>query len=413
MQAIVDFDVVIVGGGAAGIAAGQALSRLPLTFTLIEARDRLGGRAWTREHNGFPLDMGCGWLHSANVNPLGDLAAQAGFDIDRSTPPWQKTADARGFDSADQRAYRAAQADFFDRIDKAAADGPDRPGSDFLDPQSRWSPLIDAMSTYVNGTETDRLSIADFAAYEDTEINWRVPSGYGALIAHLGSELPVRHNCMARLIDHGGPAVTVETTRGVIRARAVIVAVPTSLLANGALRIRPSLPDKLEAAAALPLGLADKLFLSLDGAEEFAADSRLYGATDRTATANYHLRPFGRPLVEAYFGGQFARELEGGGLPAFADVAISQIVAALGSSFRKRLKPVTVSGWARDPLALGSYSHALPGHAGARAILAAPVGGRLFFAGEAVSPHFFSTAHGAWQTGLAAAAAVAAQLAAA
>jgi monoamine oxidase len=108
-------------------------------------------------------------------------------------------------------------------------------------------------------------------------------------------------------------------------------------------------------------------------------------------------------MIEAYFGGQFARELETGGLPAFADFAISQIVSALGSSMRARLRPLACSAWARDPFALGSYSHALPGHAEARGVLGGPVGDRLFFAGEAVSPHFFSTAHGAWQTGEAAA----------
>ena len=66
---------------------------------------------------------------------------------------------------------------------------------------------------------------------------------------------------------------------------------------------------------------------------------------------------------------------------------------------RKKLKPLAESRWAHDPFARGSYSHALPGHAGKRAVLAAPVDGRLFFAGEATSPNFFSTAHGAGDSG--------------
>lgn len=403
MSKIADVDVVIVGAGAAGIAAGRRLVASGLTFTILEARDRSGGRAHTEAHAGMPLDMGCGWLHSADRNPLVGLAEDAGFAIDRSTPPWQKQADARGFSDQDQRAYRAAQALFFDRIDAAAQEPEDRPGSDFLDPHGRWTPLIEAMSTYVNGTETDRLSVRDFAAYEDTEVNYRVPEGYGALIARLGAGLPVRHSCAVRLIDHGARPLRVETSDGVVQAQAVIVTVPTPAIASGVLRFRPALPGRVEAAACLPLGLADKLFLALDGAEEFPQDSRVYGATDTSATANYHVRPFGRPVIEAYFGGQFARELETGGLPAFADFAISQIVSALGSSMRARLHPLACSAWARDPFALGSYSHALPGHAAARAVLGGSVGDRLFFAGEAVSPHFFSTAHGAWQTGEAAA----------
>lgn len=393
-----DFDVVVVGAGAAGIAAGRRLARTPLTFILIEARARVGGRAHTVSVEGSAVDLGCGWLHSADENPLVPLAGTVGFDIDRSTPPWQKKADARGFPAGEQTSYRAAQAAFFERMEAAAATGRDQPASALLDPADRWSPLIDAMSTYVNGTETDRLSVLDYAAYADTEINYRTPSGYGALITRLGADLPVRFGCRVRLIDHGSQPIRIETDRGAVRARAVVVTAPTSILAQGGLRFRPALPDKIEAAAHLPLGLADKLFLALEGAEEFEVDSRLYGSNDRTATANYHVRPFGRPLIEAYFGGQFARELEAGGLAAFADFAIGQIVGTLGSGMRKRLRPLVVSGWAQDPLALGSYSHALPGHAGARAALAQPVG-PLFFAGEAASPHFFSTAHGAWQTG--------------
>lgn len=399
MSGLADYDCIVIGAGAAGVAAGRALARGGASFILLEARARAGGRALTQQAGGFPLDLGCGWLHSADRNVLLPLAEQQGFDINRETPPWQKSADARGFETGDQRAYRAEQGRFFQRVHEAAEAGRDFAASELLDPHARWTPLIDAMSTYVNGTETDRLSVLDFAAYEDTEINFRVTEGYGALIERLGADLPIRFGCVARVIDHGARPLRVETNLGTLTARAVIVTAPTNMIASGALRFRPALPERVEAAAMLPLGLADKLFLALDGAEEFPVDSRLYGATDRTATANYHIRPFGRPLVEAYFGGQFARELEAGGIEAFADFAIQQIVDVLGSSYRARLTPIACSSWAQDPFALGSYSHALPGHAGKRAVLAAPEGEALFFAGEAVSPGFFSTAHGAWETG--------------
>ena len=119
----------------------------------------------------------------------------------------------------------------------------------------------------------------------------------------------------------------------------------------------------------------------------------------RTAMGSYHLRPFGQPCIEGFFGGRFAQELEDAGDGALAAQSINEIVALLGSDFRRQLKPLAESRWAHDPFAHGSYSHALPGHAGDRAILAAPVDGRLFFAGEATSPNFFSTAHGAHDSG--------------
>jgi monoamine oxidase len=140
--------------------------------------------------------------------------------------------------------------------------------------------------------------------------------------------------------------------------------------------------------------------LALDDPENtLPKDGNLRGATMRTKMGSFHLRPFGQPCIEGFFGGRFARELEEAGDGAFAAQAIDEIVALLGSDIRRKLKPLKESRWAHDPFALGAYSHALPGHAGARAILAAPVDDRLFFAGEATSPNFFSTAHGARDSG--------------
>jgi monoamine oxidase len=149
----------------------------------------------------------------------------------------------------------------------------------------------------------------------------------------------------------------------------------------------------------VPLGLADKLYIALEQAEEFEKDSRLFGRTDTVATAAYHVRPFGRPMIEAYFGGDFAHELEREGLKAYFDFAASELVSLLGSNFATRIKPIAASQWLSDPYALGSYSYAIPGHADDRARLATPVEERLFFAGEACSPNFFSTAHGAYVSG--------------
>ncbi len=174
---------------------------------------------------------------------------------------------------------------------------------------------------------------------------------------------------------------------------------PTNLIASEAIRFHPALPAKVAAARGLPLGLADKVMLALERPEALPKDGNLRGATMRTAMGSFHLRPFGQPCIEGYFGGSFARELEDAGDGALASQAIDEIVALLGSDFRRRLKPLAQSRWAHDPFARGSYSHALPGHAGDRAVLAAPVDNRLFFAGEATSPNFFSTAHGARDSG--------------
>jgi monoamine oxidase len=399
-----DTEVAIVGGGAAGIAAGRRLAKAAIDCLLIEARPRLGGRAWTvTDDVGNALDLGCGWLHSADRNPWTRIAEAQGRTVDRSLPPWLKPALTIGFSAEEQAALGKARNEFLARLEAIGRKSPDVPASDALDPNSRWNGMIDAFGTYFSGAEFEYVSALDFDKYADTEVNWRVREGYGSAIAAHGETLPVILECPVLQIDHSGRRLKIETAKGTITADQVIVTLPSAIVAAKEFLFSPALPDKTEAAAGLPLGLADKLFLSLADAEEFEPDSRLYGRTDRTATASYSLRAFGKPLIEVYFGGRFARDLEAGGDNAFADYAIAELVHLLGEDFRKRVKPLRIHRWAADPFALGSYSYAKPGKADCRMALAAPVDGRLFFAGEACSEHDFSTAHGGYLTGVAAA----------
>ena len=399
-----DTEVAIIGGGAAGIAAGRRLAKAAIDCLVIEARPRLGGRAWTvTDASGFALDLGCGWLHSADRNPWVPVAQAQGFTIDKTPPPWTKAALPAGFPIAEQAAYAAAFREFSERVGAAAAKEPDVAAASLLEPNGRWNNLIMAVGTYISGAELDRVSARDFDRYDDSGVNWRVTQGYGAAIAAYGEGLSVVLDCPVLQIDHHGRRLKIETAKGTIAADRAIVTLPTSVLADKEFLFTPALPDKTESARGLPLGLADKLFMSLDGADEFDKDSRLFGRTDRIGTATYHMRPFGRPLIEAYFGGSLARELEAGGERAFFDFAASELSALLGGDFARRVKPVRIHRWGADPFSGGSYSYAMPGQADCRAKLAAPVDGRLFFAGEACSIDNFSTAHGGWLTGVAAA----------
>jgi len=396
--------IVIVGAGAAGIAAARRLKEAGVAPVVLEARDRVGGRAWTLAGSGG-LDLGCGWLHSADQNPLTAIAEAGGFAIDRTPPPWARPTPQPGFPLDEQRAFREALMEMRERLDDFPEDEPDRAAASFA-PAGRWRPLLDAVSTYFSGTELDHVSARDFSRYDDTGVNRRVVEGYGTLIAGEAAGLDVTTGCPVRRIDHGGRRIRVETGKGIVEADKVIVTLPASLMDGEAVVFDPPLPEKIEAAAGLPLGLADKVFLSLDGAEEFEADSRLFGRTDRAGTGAYHLRPFGRPVIEGYFGGAHAAELEAAGEGAFADFAMNELAGLFGGNFRRRLRPLAHHAWGSDPHARGSYSCALPGRADGREVLAAPVDGRLFFAGEACSRSDYSTAHGAWRTGVAAAKAV-------
>jgi monoamine oxidase len=395
-----EIDVAIIGAGAAGLGAARALENSGLSTLVLEARDRVGGRGHTiMAAPAITFDLGCGWLHSADKNSFVGIAERLNFEIDKTRPPWREQSFDAGFPLAERVDFMRALEAFYDRAEEAAETGRDSAASAYLEAGNRWNPMIDALSTYINGSELDQVSNLDMNAYEDSEINWRVRRGYGALMAAYGAAVPLALNTQVTLIDHSGTRVRIETSNGTLSAGKVIVTVPTNLIADEAIRFHPALPAKLDAARGLPLGLADKVMLALDEPEALPKDGNLRGATMRTAMGSFHLRPFGQSCIEGYFGGRFARELEDAGEGALAAQSIDEIAALLGNDYRRKLRPLAESRWAHDPFARGSYSHALPGHAGDRAVLAAPVDGRLFFAGEATSPNFFSTAHGARDSG--------------
>ncbi|MBV9522811.1 MAG: FAD-dependent oxidoreductase [Alphaproteobacteria bacterium] len=403
------YDVAIIGAGAAGIGAARHLAERGRTIIVLEARERVGGRAHTvRVAGGDPVDLGCEWLHSADRNPLTAIARARGFTVDERLPDWGGRLIRTGASAAEYADWQAARDAFYTRLKTAAGEVGDRAAGTLLEPGGRWNPLLQAVSTWANGVELDRLSVADHARYTDSGINWRLREGYGSLFAALAEGLPIALANPVRHVDHRGRRIAVETARGTVDAAAVLVTLPPTLLAEGAVRFTPPLPAAKRAAAeGLPLGLADKLFLALDGpAPDLPADSHVLGSTTRIATGSYQLRPHGRPMIAAYFGGTLARELEAAGAEAMAQFARDELAGLFGNAFAKRLRRLSSSAWFGDPWARGSYSFALPGHAGDRAVLGAAIDRRLFFAGEACAPHFFSTAHGAFESGIAAAQAI-------
>jgi monoamine oxidase len=174
-------DVAVIGAGAAGLGAANALKDSALSVIVLEARDRVGGRAHTIQPTPeIVFDLGCGWLHSANKNSFVGIARDLNFEIDKTLPPWRERAFGNTFPKDERDQFLRAIADFYDRAERAAQHKVDRAASDFLEPGNRWNPMIDAISTYINGCELDRVSILDMDAYTRTPTSI---GGYGAAMA--------------------------------------------------------------------------------------------------------------------------------------------------------------------------------------------------------------------------------------
>src|SRR5579871_5668926 len=150
---------------------------------VLEATGRIGGRAWTCDVAGLPLDLGCGWLHSADRNPWTGIAEGTGFTIDRRTPAWGRQYRDLGFSQTEQAAATAASSNWRRRMMETPPTSDC--AADLLEPNGEWNAYLQATIGFLAGAGLERISVADYTAYEvaSTGYNWRAPAGYGSLVA--------------------------------------------------------------------------------------------------------------------------------------------------------------------------------------------------------------------------------------
>jgi monoamine oxidase len=403
---VTDTDVAIVGAGAAGLAAAKTLGELGVPFVLLEASHRIGGRAYTENVGaGQPFDLGCHWMHSASRNPFVAIADAYGFDYDKHGLAGRARIDGAWTSAAEEADFEAFKARNSDAIARAVAAGPDVAAAEVTERENRWTPLHDYFFSLWTSFDVDRVSVVDLEAYIDTDENWPLKQGYGALVARHAAGVPVTLNAPVNAIDWSGKTLRLTTPKGEVRAQKIIVTVSTGILAGGHIRFDPALPDwKQEAVAGLPLGDHNRICLIYDrdvfGAEVPNNPALLNEGPGGAEPMSFNIRPFGYDYVVGLTGGRFADWLERAGPAAAVDLTKENLKKSFGSDIVNHVVGHNVTAWRGDPWVLGAYSAAQPGQAPQRARLAEALDGRLFFAGEATSIDSYSTAHGAHQTGI-------------
>jgi len=406
-------DVIVIGAGMAGLSATRFLRDAGYRVICLEARDRLGGRAHSVTlANGARIDRGCAWLHSADKNPLVGIARRLGFHVDeynsRYSEPWART--YLGNELFED--WRRDRDSIWDAIPGATDWEEDRPLASLYPEGTTWKPIIDAVFTYIWGVNPSEISAKSAALDGDTGVNWRLPMGYGSVVARFGEGLPVITEAPVSRIALTREGVRVESAKGILEARSAVIAVPVGVLQAGAIAFDPLLPErKAWALEGLAMGSNNKVHLAVTGTPTWeGSDFHAFFRTDSEETATYQFQAFGEPVVEGYFGGTTSRELAKAGAAAQGAFAIDEIASHFGNGVRRNLSFLHATAWDLDPWSLGGYSYARVGYAAAREALAEPLEGRLFFAGEASTPTFAATCHGAYLTGERAAAEIGAAL---
>jgi len=391
-------EVVIVGAGAAGLAAAAALRAAGRSTLLLEAAAMPGGRARTTTPDflgGAWLDEGAAWLHMAEHNPLVPLAERAGHKLRQAFRSESRMfLGDRPATAAEHAAYEAAEATWFDIVsrhpvepdtDLATAAGPFRM-------ENAWAPTIEAWhASLIDAVDAPNLSLADFRLNQLDGQNLIAEHGLGRLLLDLleVEAGPMRCLCPVQRIAWGEREVRVETPQGTVTAASVIVTVSTGVLGAGLIAFDPPLPPETEAAiASLPMGLLSKVVLRASGADrlEMKPSALAFRRRERLGDPfmSFSAWPRGTDHVIGFIGGDAAWAIAPD--PRLAiDLARSEWRAMFGAQAAGLFaEGGFTTHWGTDPHHLGAYSYARPGGAGARATLARPIAdGRLLFAGEA------------------------------
>jgi monoamine oxidase len=397
-----DVDVVIVGAGAAGIAAARRIAAAGRRYVLIEAAGHIGGRCITDTRSfGVPFDRGAHWIHFAASNPLARLAPRRGIDVYRAPRSQRVRVGLRNAREGELEDFLAAEAGAIRAIDNAARSSDAACEQALPDNLGGWRSTIEfVLGPFLCGKDLAQLSTVDFSRAPERNADAFCRQGFGALLAALAAGIKVELSAPATMIDMRR-GVAVDTPRGRIAARTAIITVSTNVIASGRLEFAPELPPRLmNAFADLSLGSYDHVALEFAGNPlGLDSDDLVFEKSADTHTAAILGNVSGTRLCLVELAGAFGRDLSAHGAAAMVDFAGDWLARLYGSNVKKAVKRAAATRWNHDAWTLGAMSAAAPGAEGARRIVAEPLHDAVWFAGEAAHETLWGTVGGAWEAG--------------
>ncbi|MBN9063199.1 MAG: hypothetical protein BGP06_09635 [Rhizobiales bacterium 65-9] len=393
-------DAVVIGGGAAGIAAARTLDAAGLSVAIVEARDRLGGRAHTILLDGAQVDEGAHWMHMAEVNPLVGLARRAGFTSRRAPEDRPLYDNGRLTTGARRRAMDRGWPKLDQAVARVARSGVDETLAASLPALGEWTETFAFGLGLYSGADIRELSAIDYARTADGT-NRFLKDGYGALLARLARPLTVHLGRPATRLRSGEDRVVVETAAGDVEARWAIVTAPTGVLKGGAIRFDPELPaDLVDAVAGFSPAAYEHAILRWPESpfHRNGADQLTLFRGDQATAAAMLACIGGGDLHYFELGGPHAKIWRNGD-EAWKRAHVREVLSLHFGKESDAAEILHVTGWWSDPWSRGSWSVCAPGRYVARDALRHYSGGRLRFASEATSPDQWGTVGGAWREG--------------
>jgi monoamine oxidase len=398
-----DADIVVVGAGAAGIAAARRIQAANRKVLMVEAAAQIGGRCVTDITTfDVPFDRGARWLHNPDTNPTVRLARNAGFHISASSLSQKIRIGMRYARAGETEEFLAALVRTNRAIDDASRGKADASCASVLPRDlGDWAGAVEFLfGASGTGKDLKDVSVMDKARAQDRSAAVGCRQGLGALIARLGEQIPLTRSTPASQIVWSGRDVSVETPAGKIAARAAIITVSSNVLAAGNIKFTPEMPRRhLDAAAKLSLGSYDRIGLQLPGNPlGLSRDDVIIEQSKSASTALLSANIDGSTLCAVDVGGSFGRDLSGQGEKAMIAFAVEWLTRLYGNDVAAAVRKSSATRWNASPHILGAMSVAPPGAQPARKILAEPFG-NVFLAGEATHETLWGTVDGAWESG--------------
>jgi monoamine oxidase len=417
--------VIVVGAGLAGLAAARDLAARGVKVTVLEARNRIGGRIWTsNDWPGLPMDLGASWIHGTNGNPLTKLADVIGAKRLATSYDSSMALDATGKAVDLARAYAKAEGVIAAARKKAEARDADQSLEAALVASPAWQKagaddrrlirhVLNGSVEAEYGGASSEVSAWYFDASKDFGGgDVLFPGGFAQIVAHLARGLAIRTSAPVAAIAPEGTGVAITLRGGeILRADHVLVTVPLGVLKKGDIAFdRPLATSRLQAIETIGMGLLNKCWLRFDRVAWPADVDWIEWVGPRPGYWSQWVslaRVAGAPVLLAFHAADAARSLEPLTDAHMANEAHRALQSMFGANFPAP-NAVQVTRWGQDPFTHGAYSFNAVGTTPAtrKALSGFDWDGRLSFAGEACDGSYSGTAHGALLSGQAAARAV-------